>query len=311
LRSRSVIKRLSPEVLIAFNDPATILMGVKAKNCQKIAWLLEYPEDERMNLAGRLMFGFSSSFWSNADIFIAPTPQRLALHFSRRPALLSRHALVIQNSPPRHQAPPNSISPRTDEAVRWLEDCRSRNLLTLIHSGAIGDRYGIGAAIEAVTSVSDCALLILGPWNSVAQADVDRAMAKVGSCDRVKWIHEVPYAELREVQARCHAGFVHYTGDTLNTRFSAPGKIYDYLRAGLVIVTDSQACLATELQSSDCAFFFERPAAFEGIREALLKLVARRADIDAMKSRAALLFDQRLCLEQEMQPLLSILHNES
>jgi len=152
--------------------------------------------------------------------------------------------------------------------------------------------------------VPEAGLLILGPDHPVAAADVRRALEACGGCNRVKWVREVPYRELPTILQDADVGFVHYVGDCLNTRFSAPGKLYEYLRAGLAVLTDSESCETAALAAADCVAFFPRPATSQSVGAAVELLVRRRHELDAMKDRARRLFAERLCLERQILPLL-------
>ena len=239
-RARQCLRRLEPDVLIAFNDPAVILLGESQVGMQRVGWLLEYPEFERFGILQRLLMKLSSRYWARGDIFVAPTAQRLAVHCAVRPGLLSRKTVVIQNSPKLIPLKSTVDSENGRKACAWIGTARERGLLIIIHAGAIGNRYGIDAVIHAVAATPGTALLILGPDNPVAKADINGALQAHAECDRITWIKGVPYQELHNILALCDAGFVHYVGDSINTRFSAPGKLYDYLRAGLPHMTEER-----------------------------------------------------------------------
>ena len=61
-KSRRLITRLRPSLLITFNEPASILMGTGLRGIPvKTAWVLEYPEFELASLPTRLMLKLSAA----------------------------------------------------------------------------------------------------------------------------------------------------------------------------------------------------------------------------------------------------------
>jgi glycosyltransferase involved in cell wall biosynthesis len=185
-----------------------------------------------------------------------------------------------------------------------MNEEQSAGRVCLVQAGAVGDRYGVNRLIEAVADTTGISLLILGKKHDLAEREVARALRDANDASRVKWIDEVSYRELAAVLARSDAGFVHYVGDTINTRFSAPGKIYEYLRAGMAIVTDDDCCIKSELAAGGVGFFFHRPGTRAGIGQALQRLSASRNKLKEIKQAAQRMFAEEFNLERQMAPLL-------
>jgi glycosyltransferase involved in cell wall biosynthesis len=147
-------------------------------------------------------------------------------------------------------------------------------------------------------------LLLLGQKHELAEREVSDALRRVGGCNRISWFDEISYHELPAVLAGADAGFVHYVGDTINTRFAAPGKLYEYLRSGLVIVTDDECCIKQELSSRDAGVFFTRPGSHQSIAAALHRLSATRDQLPAAKASARALFEEKFNLQNQMDHLI-------
>ena len=129
----------------------------------------------------------------------------------------------------------------------------------------------------------------------------------------IQWLDRVPYAQLGPLLRRADVAYVTYEGQRdLNDYFSAPGKAFDYLREGLVLLTDDRSLVLESIQAADCAAVFSFPVSSDGVYQALSLLLRRREEIPLMKSRALALFQQHLCLEKQIGPLFHYLgiHSE-
>ncbi len=305
-RARSVVNRLRPDVLITFNDPACILQKFIADrpNLSRVNWLLEYPELERLGLLERTLYRISANSWKNAEVVVVPTKERLALHLALRPECADRKTLVIQNAPLNEPAPQTALSDGTRAALEW---CHSGNpdSITIVYSGAIGNRYGADSLIRAAGSFPHgIRVLLLGKKHPLSEEEVNTALKECAFPENITWVDEIPYRELPQVLKSCDVGFATYRGDTLNTRFSAPGKLYEYLKCGLTILSDEHCCIYSEATAAGCGIFFPKPVTDDGIRTALAQLLDQRPQLPYMKASARRLFENRLSMEQQIKPLL-------
>ena len=304
IKARKLARSIAPSVFICINEPACLLLRAGGLGRLKIAWALEFPEFEMMRGPERMLLRRSAASWPRADFFVAPTPTRLALSYGLEPELLNRRGFVVHNAPLAAEIPEPASSEQALAALSWLKKERDKQQTTLVYAGAVGNRYGIDRVIEAVAEVPSVSLLILGKRHTLSEQEVCDAVSRVGGNTRVKWIDEVGYRELAAVLSGADAGFVHYVGDTINTRFSAPGKIYEYLRSGLAIVTDQDCCIANELAAQEMGFFFERPANRANISAALRDLVDSRGRIQQTRRKAKDMFAGEFNLETQMDGLL-------
>lgn len=305
-RSNTITRRLRPDVLITFNDPGSIVQKLvpNRPGLTRVNWLLEYPELEMLNFFERTLHRFSASCWKLANIIVVPTRERLALHLALRPECANRKTLVVQNAPLNEPASQVAPSEGTLEALEYLKGAGPETI-RIIYSGAIGNRYGADALIRAVGSFPQgVRLLLLGKKHPLADEEVNAALKETEFPGNIHWVDEIPYRELSHVLRAGDAGFGTYRGDSLNTRFSAPGKLYEYLKCGLVILSDDQCCIYAEAVASGCAAFFPKPVTDDGVRKAIADLLERRHEVAEMKAAARTLFETRLCMEEQIRPLL-------
>lgn len=302
--ARKIVKRCKPDILITFNEPATLLHTWCSFVSLRIAWALEYPEFERHSIPERLLMRWSTRHWSDADWFVAPTLQRLALSMGLQPRLLEKRAFVVHNAPARGNSRPQRISNTVSTAVQFLEEQGGQGQLRIIYAGAIGNRYAIDRLVMAVGGEPRFSLLLVGKKHNLSRSEVGEALSVCDLDGRFLWLDSVPYTAMKSCLRTADIGFCTYLGDSLNTRFSAPGKLYEYLEAGLVLLTDSESCLRAELQAAGCGVFFAPPATADSIRHSLRDLSARADQLEIMKERSRRLFLEQMHMEQQMAPLL-------
>lgn len=305
-----IIKRIQPEKIITFSDPSAILLKFLNRNNKiiKINWLLEFPEFERMDFLKKMLIRYSTSCWKFADIMVTPTKERMALSICLQPKCLSQKHFIVHNSPIKYQTHSRNISDNTKLALKFLQKEKNKGYIILIYAGAIGDRYGIDSIIKAVGEIkTGISLLLLGKKHNLSLYEVEKAMKEADSPDNIFWVDSIAYNELQEILPYGDIGFATYHGDTLNTFFSAPGKIYEYLKAGLVILTDNQCCIYNELLNYDCGIYFTKPISHTAIKNALDSILDQQNKLQRMKKSALNLYHQELCLEKQISPLISYL----
>ena len=305
-----IIRKLKPNGIVLFNDPASLLLfpiKLTKESPFCISWLLEFPDFnfKSKNLLTSLLFNFSAKCWSFADLLVFPTLTRMALSYAKYPSCLNSSSIVVQNSPTTDNDLPFTLSLNTQKAITFLEEEKKNNRTTIIYSGAIGNRYGINSLIHAAAKYPDhISLLLLGKKHDLSEKEVNTAIQEAGNSENIHWIDEIPYSELQSVLRHANIGFVTYLRDSLNTFFAAPGKVYEYTKSGLIILTDVNCCIYSELDTYNCGFFFPYPATTENIETALKSIILKKEELSEMGYRSRLLFQEKLCFEKQMLPII-------
>ena len=308
-KTRVMHRRLQPDVIVAFNDPATLAMAVvSSRSCKRVQWMLEFSERELMGFCERWLMRVCERLWTKAEIFVAPTAERLALHLGRRPECLSLQTFVVHNSPRTGELADVPSSPNGEAAAVAMMEARARGDLVVLYAGAIGLRYEIDKLIEGVGMLSAPAmLLILGKKHELSAAEVNASLARCAHSEWVLWVDEVPYRELPALVALADVGFAAYQPDTLNTKFCAPGKIYEYLKGGVLVMTDDESSIAAELRYTGAGLLLSRPITTRSVATALGTLVGRPEEVRRRREAARRLFEERFAFERQVTPVLDAL----
>lgn len=146
---------------------------------------------------------------------------------------LSRTPLVVNNAPLRN-------TPQCDCHVETaVSFARKRSRLAdhvLVYTGRIGENVGMREI---------CAALDMLPQNYVlvAAGAVDKSFTgefqQLLKSPKILYYGTVPYSHLRRWLHGAEAGLVFYKAICANTTFAAPGKMYEYVAAGVPVLCNS------------------------------------------------------------------------
>ena len=229
-------KRLQPHAFIAFNEVAAVANRFIKKRIRNINWLLEFPENETGSAAEGLLKRLSVKSWHSASVNIFPTKERMAMASVLAPKMTRSKLVVMHNCPTIEDVLNNrQLSVKSQQAVNFLKS--SDGCLKIVYTGAVGNRYGWNSLIKAVGDTPTSRLLMLGSKHDLGEREYAEAVFGCRFSENILWFDAIPYAELQQIIINADFGFVTYRGDTLNTTFAAPGKLYEYLKAGLVVMT--------------------------------------------------------------------------
>ena len=302
---RRILRRMNPDVLVTCDVPAPILNVFASKVPKKIALMLEFHRSRRT--LERILIGASNWALKYSDALIVPTLPRLALQFSVRPEFVRKPVFVIPNAPPaqQHGRMPSTIN--ASQAIRFLRG-QPDGTIKIVYAGAIGTAHGVDILVRAVDAASGpVSLLILGDKQSKFALELSRVRASLKHSQRILWCDSVPYSELLAVLYCADAGYATYLPESLNDYFAAPGKLYEYLRAGLVVLTDERSCARLALDAFDCGELFPFPASEAGVSAAIERALSRAHALAKRKENAKRLFDMHFDLRQHVHHLVQYL----
>jgi len=303
-----LLNSLKPDYIFTFYNTAAIFHRFRFRfPTRKIAWLLDFQHPFFQRGRHRVLERLGEMGWEHADAIVVPTRERLALHLARRPQCLHVPAFVVPNSPNRGKAEDGGIPPNFAPGP-----------IRLIYAGSVGTNYGLEALIRAVDQRrSETHLRIVGRKRYIDgdrrvlvryQQPIQRLLDRLRHPKNVEWLDAVPYSKLPALLRQAHVGYVTYDGrSNLNDRFSAPGKAYDYLREGLVLLTDHESPVAEDLQTAGCGVVFQAPATSEKLRSAIDVLIECKDTLPQMRERARALFDSNYNQARCLRPLFRYL----
>ena len=120
---------------------------------------------------------------------------------------------------------------------------------TVVYAGAVTSSRRIGELVDASIVLHDqCKLLIVGKGD-----DLDVLKAKAASHPELKsaFTGAVPYKCLGSILSRCDMGFLYYPVDTLNNKYCASNKIYEYASVNLPMLANENPTIRKILNESN------------------------------------------------------------
>lgn len=136
---------------------------------------------------------------------------------------------------------------------------------TIVYAGVVTSSRRINKLLDASIALSDkCKLLIIGNGDAL-QSLKDKA-AKHSEL-KSAFTGAVPYNCLGSLLSRCDVGFLYYPSDTLNNKYCASNKIYEYASVGLPILSNDNPTIEEELKNGHIGIATDNLE--QGLRELL------------------------------------------
>ena len=136
---------------------------------------------------------------------------------------------VIRNMAKYHV----TFIPKTKEELGLALSTR----VIIIQGAGINPDQGAEELVHALEYLENIHLLIIGEGTRIPAL---KKMVKIsGLHSKVTFIPKIPYTELMGYTQLCDLGVNLSTGTSLNNRYSLPNKLFDYIRAGIPVLSSS------------------------------------------------------------------------
>jgi glycosyltransferase involved in cell wall biosynthesis len=120
---------------------------------------------------------------------------------------------------------------------------------TAVYAGAHGPANGLDQVLDAAKALPEVNVLLLGAGSEKARLVERAAREAIGN---VEFREPVPKDELREVLAACDVGIHVLAPWQLLQAGLSPNKVFDYLAAGLPVVSNCETGLRDVMPDGEC-----------------------------------------------------------
>jgi len=157
------------------------------------------------------------------------------------------------------------------------------HLILVFQGGGINIDKGGEELIEAVNITENVSLLVVGSGDVLP--DLKQKASELNLSDRVKFIPKVPWEELMRYTRSADAGMSLEKDTNLNYRFSLPNKLFDYISAGIPVITGSLPEIKKVVEENGCGIIISEITP-EEISKAITKLKNDHDLLNKLKQNA-------------------------
>ena len=261
-----IVRKQHPDVVYCHDYYSSILayLLIKTHYSGKIVYdahELIIPEDGYKNNRLSFFYWFEKRIVNKVDLLICASKERGSImkeHYG-----LQNAPLVIPNI---SQLQINDEDKDVQSILDSLKDFFSIDKTTVVYAGAVTGSRRINELLDATISLSDrCKLLIVG--NGSALDSIKNKATEHPELESA-FTGGIPYKCLGSVLSRCDIGFLYYPSNTLNNKYCASNKIYEYASVGLPMLANENPTVKDILENAKIGI------STLNFREGLLQLVA-------------------------------------
>ena len=208
-----------------------------------------------------------------------------------------QNVMLIRNIPPYQK-----IS--KSDRIRLYLGLDSRVRIAL-YQGYLQPDRSLDTLIYAARFLEqDIVIVMMGEDRVGTQAQLEALIAREGVTDRVKIISPVAYTELLDWTASADIGLTVYNPDySKNVQMMLPNKLFEYLMAGLPILTSSIESIAEIVKDFDIGQIVSSLEP-QDIATAINTIFADREALSRMSCNALNAAQSELCWEHELPKLI-------
>jgi len=207
------------------------------------------PDDNGFRFFGHRMCYYAERlFVRRADLVIAANDARAAImqaHYS-----LPTRPTVIRNIPASPPVPDNG-------KLQALELPPRNGTIRLLYQGAMNWERDLHLIVRTLRRLGDQYELLMvggGPHLNALKQLADN----IGVVSRVTFLGRVPNSMVSQITRQCSIGVVSYSFESLNQRYCAPNKVYEYAQAGVPMVATGQEGLRELVADTGIGAILER-----------------------------------------------------
>lgn len=243
-KSYNIIKERKPEIVYCHDYYSAILafLLLSRKFCKHIVYDAHELIIPEPGIKDRRMYFF---YWFEKRI--VKRVDKVFCASSERGAIMQKHYGLFSSPVPIRNISQLSISDDdlTLELLYSLKHFFSLPGPIVVYAGVVTKSRKIEELVKAVSSLAPKFKLLV-----VGDGDATDLLKRISSSNpklSYAFTGSVPYKSLGAILAKCDVGFIYYPVDTLNNKYCAPNKIYEYASVGLPIISNQNPTMSDVL----------------------------------------------------------------
>lgn len=179
-----------------------------------------------------------------------------------------------------------------------------------LYQGSLHSNRGLDRLVRAGSFLErDIVIVIMGVGEGTTVSQLEAIIASEGVADRVKILPPVPYAELLNWTASADIGLNVASPDySPNVRVFLPNKLFEYLMAGLPVLTSPLEAIVEVISTYDVGQVVSSLAP-EAIAAAINSMLADQVALGRMRRNALEAAQHEFYWEKECSRLIDLYHN--
>jgi glycosyltransferase involved in cell wall biosynthesis len=193
-----------------------------------------------------------------------------------------------------------------DFSLEKIKISKTNDIVKFLYQGGVSTHRGIDNILKAMSELQDFSFLfeIYGMYQPNKKKYID-LVKKYDLEDKVFLNDAIPIEILEEKMKKMDIGVVSILNTSLNNYYCAPNKLYDYMKAGLVILGPSFPHIKEEINENNIGFTCNYED-ISSIKNTFLKILNSKKNLLEMKKRAFVLYQTKCNWKAQENKLLEL-----
>jgi glycosyltransferase involved in cell wall biosynthesis len=244
---------------------------------------------------------FVKKTWTLIEAFIFP---RLKHVFTVNESIANLYFQKYGIRPTVMRNVPKTNNLAINKTKKELQIPENKNIL-IIQGNGINVNRGAEEAVLAMQWIENTLLYIIGSGDVIPV--IEKIIQEKKLTNKVMLLPRMPYLEMMQYTHLSDIGLTLDKDSNINYQFSLPNKVFDYLRAGIAIISSDLIELRKVIESTSSGILLENVSP-ECIAQEVNKLISNPEKLIELKTNAQV-NASKYVWEEEVKALLEVYRN--